>query len=101
MLAQLEALREASIRPNVQIHILRFSDGLYPHWNEPCVLFEFDLPGLGPVLFRESPHYDCIIRESAVEDEPKKYLCSFLKLQQMAPVEDSSKYLTVLLPELA
>ena len=55
MLAQLEALREASIRPNMQIHIMRFSDGLYRHWNEPYVLFEFDLPALGPVLFRESP----------------------------------------------
>jgi hypothetical protein len=53
MLAQLEALREASIRPNIQIHSMRFSDGLYPHWNEPYVLFEFDLPALGPVLFRK------------------------------------------------
>src|SRR6266496_3943318 len=91
MREQLQELKEASARPNVKVHIIRFEDGLYEHWNEPYVLLEFHLDILFPALFRESPHGDNFVKESSIAKEPAMYLSSFTRLQEMAPAERTAE----------
>lgn len=97
MRGQLRSLKDDADLHNVQIHVIRFEQGLLEHWSESYVLMELPLVIVGPILFRESPHDDNIVRETVNEREPAMYLSSFFALQELAPAERTVDVIDALL----
>jgi transcriptional regulator with XRE-family HTH domain len=91
MRAQLQHLQEiVGAWSNTAVHVVPFREGLYPHWREPFVLFDFEVDVAGAVLYLEGPAGEHIIRESSAHEEPAEYLSDFFLLQQMAPTDKTA-----------
>jgi transcriptional regulator with XRE-family HTH domain len=87
---QLEHLREVAERPQVTLRIAPFRQGLYPHWREAYVLFEFPDPAVEGELFIEEPRAAWFVREGRAETATTvaAYLGSFLEMLNRTDGQD-------------
>jgi hypothetical protein len=65
MSEQLQFLLEASNQPNITVQVLQFSAGAHPAAGVPFTLFDFNLPGVGHIVFHEQLTGNSFIDEQA------------------------------------
>ena len=90
---QLRKLLDLNKRPNVEIFIVPFSEGVHPLWRTPMVHFEFAGSDDEDVLYIENPIGQLIIREGDPEESaeltPTKYLDLFWTVEHLARKTDA------------
>jgi hypothetical protein len=95
--AQVAHLGVMSRRPNVELRLLRFDDGLHPGMCGPINIFDFpgDEP---PAVYLET---DFAIEEVSDEQEVKAYIETFGRIRAAAlPAPETAAYLTKLVETL-
>ncbi len=78
---QIRHLVEASTWPNVNVQVLRTSDGLYPGTSEPFVYLRFPEPQDRDIVYLETTVDDRMLEEA---DELERYLTRFNRLRAAA-----------------
>jgi hypothetical protein len=90
---QLRQLIELNKRPNIEIFVVPFSEGLHPLWRTPMIHFEFAGADDEDVLYIENPLGQLIIREGDPEQPgeftPTKYLDLFWTVEHIARRTDA------------
>jgi transcriptional regulator with XRE-family HTH domain len=89
---QIRHLIELAGRPNITIHILRFTAGLVPGMQAPFVVLQFPDRADPDALFLESPRGDTLVATD--QDEVSRYRDAFAELEQASlSGPDSVKFL--------
>lgn len=83
---QVEHLVEMSRRPNVELRLLRFDDGLHPGMCGPINIFDFP-GGEPPAVYLET---DFAIQEVTNQDDVKAYIETFDRIRAAALGADAS-----------
>jgi hypothetical protein len=92
MEGQIQHLIEMAGRPNIAIHVLRFSAGPVPEMQAPFVIIQFPTPADPDALFLESHSGDTLVVSH--QDEADRYYRAFEELQQASlPGPESVKFL--------
>jgi len=85
--AQLEHLAQMSLRPNVELRLLRFADGLHSGMIGPINIFDFPDPAEPSAVYLET---DFAIQEVSSQDDVKAYIETFGRIRQAAVDADAT-----------